>query len=296
MSSLPAFSERSLRFLRALKRNNRREWFHERRADYDTHLHAPMVAIVEQLAATSPGTLRSSSPCAKISMFRPWRDTRFSADKTPLKTHVAAVFPHRALGTDARRRPLLRGGAAARVDRRRALRARYRGAARGADAHRGAPSAADAAAGGAGVQEATRRDARRADDPHAARIRRRPPRRRRAAPQAVPGVAGGAGGVRHAAGLLQGAPRDVPGDGAVRPLPERTVDRRQAGRRRRSAAGRGRQSADASSARDASAPVRPRRLAWHRRRPARRARRRPRARPRRTAAAGSWPRPGCSAR
>ena len=31
-------------------------------------------------------------------MFRPYRDTRFSADKTPLKTHVAATFPDRTLG------------------------------------------------------------------------------------------------------------------------------------------------------------------------------------------------------
>jgi uncharacterized protein (TIGR02453 family) len=98
MSSLPAFSERSLRFLRALKRNNRREWFHERRADYDTHLHAPMVAIVEQLGRDFARHAPEFVAVAKISMFRPWRDTRFSADKTPLKTHVAAVFPHRALG------------------------------------------------------------------------------------------------------------------------------------------------------------------------------------------------------
>jgi uncharacterized protein (TIGR02453 family) len=34
----------------------------------------------------------------KHSLFRPWRDTRFSEDKAPLKTHVAAVFPNRMLG------------------------------------------------------------------------------------------------------------------------------------------------------------------------------------------------------
>jgi uncharacterized protein (TIGR02453 family) len=32
----------------------------------------------------------------KVSLFRPYRDTRFSADKTPIKTHVAARFPSRA--------------------------------------------------------------------------------------------------------------------------------------------------------------------------------------------------------
>jgi uncharacterized protein (TIGR02453 family) len=98
MASPPAFSDRSLRFLRALKRNNRREWFHERRAEYDAHLHAPMVAIVEQLARDFAAFAPEFVAAPKISMFRPWRDTRFSADKSPLKTHVAAVFPHRALG------------------------------------------------------------------------------------------------------------------------------------------------------------------------------------------------------
>jgi uncharacterized protein (TIGR02453 family) len=57
-----------------------------------------MVAIVEQLA----GDFRSFAPelvaDPKVSLFRPWRDTRFSEDKTPLKTNVAAVFPNRTLG------------------------------------------------------------------------------------------------------------------------------------------------------------------------------------------------------
>jgi uncharacterized protein (TIGR02453 family) len=94
----PAFSDRSLRFLRALKRNNRREWFHARRAEYDTHVHAPMVAVIEQLALDFTSVAPQFVAAPKVSMFRPWRDTRFSADKAPLKTHVAAVFPHRALG------------------------------------------------------------------------------------------------------------------------------------------------------------------------------------------------------
>ena len=94
----PAFTERTLRFLRTLKRNNRREWFHQRRADYDTHVHAPMVAIVEQLALDFAALAPQFVATPKVSMFRPWRDTRFSADKAPLKTNVAAVFPDRALG------------------------------------------------------------------------------------------------------------------------------------------------------------------------------------------------------
>ena len=96
--SAPAFTDRSLRFLRALARNNRPEWFHARRAEYDTHLHAPMVGIVEQLAHDFARLAPELAAGPKVSMFRPWRDTRFSADKKPLKTHIAAVFPHRELG------------------------------------------------------------------------------------------------------------------------------------------------------------------------------------------------------
>lgn len=94
----PGFTDRTLRFLRAIKRNNRREWFHERRAEYDTHVHAPMVAVIEALAADFARLAPEFVATPKLSMFRPWRDTRFSADKSPLKTHVAAVFPHRELG------------------------------------------------------------------------------------------------------------------------------------------------------------------------------------------------------
>jgi uncharacterized protein (TIGR02453 family) len=94
----PTFTARTVRFLRALKRNNRRDWFHLHRAEYDAHVHAPMVAAVEQLAVDFARLAPDFLASPKVSMFRPWRDTRFSADKTPLKTHVAAVFPHRALG------------------------------------------------------------------------------------------------------------------------------------------------------------------------------------------------------
>lgn len=92
------FTPKTLAFLRALKRNNRRDWFHAHRDDYDTHVHAPMAAIVERLAGDFARVAPDFVANPKISMFRPWRDTRFSADKAPLKTHVAAVFPHRALG------------------------------------------------------------------------------------------------------------------------------------------------------------------------------------------------------
>jgi uncharacterized protein (TIGR02453 family) len=92
------FTPKSLAFLRALKKNNDRAWFHDRRAEYEQHVRGPMVAIVDRLAHD----LRAFAPelvaDPKVSLFRPWRDTRFSEDKAPLKTNIAAVFPHRTLG------------------------------------------------------------------------------------------------------------------------------------------------------------------------------------------------------
>jgi len=94
ISSLP---RRSLAFLRALKRNNRREWFQPRKEQFDADVREPMLAIVERLA----DDLRSIAPeivvDPKTAMYRIYRDTRFSENKTPYKTHVAAVFPWRGL-------------------------------------------------------------------------------------------------------------------------------------------------------------------------------------------------------
>lgn len=94
----PSFSPKTLAFLRALKRNNDREWFHSHRDDYEAHCRGPMVAIVEQLASDFRSFAPDLLADPKVSMFRQWRDTRFSEDKTPLKTNIAAVFPNRTLG------------------------------------------------------------------------------------------------------------------------------------------------------------------------------------------------------
>jgi uncharacterized protein (TIGR02453 family) len=91
------FPAETLRFLRALKRNNRRDWFNAHRDDYEEYVRQPMTAIVERLAVD----LRTFAPelvaTPKVSMYRIYRDTRFSDDKKPYKTHIAAVFPTRGL-------------------------------------------------------------------------------------------------------------------------------------------------------------------------------------------------------
>ena len=96
-AAAPRFPPDAVRFLRSLKRHNDREWFRAHRDQFDRLLHAPMVAIIERLAIDLRQFLPELVASPRVSMYRIYRDTRFSADKTPLKTHVAAVFPFRGL-------------------------------------------------------------------------------------------------------------------------------------------------------------------------------------------------------
>jgi uncharacterized protein (TIGR02453 family) len=93
----PRFTKETLKFLRALKRNNDREWFKARRDEYETHVRAPMIAVIERLARDFQRVAPEIVASPKASLYRIYRDTRFSEDKTPLKTHAAAVFPWRGL-------------------------------------------------------------------------------------------------------------------------------------------------------------------------------------------------------
>jgi len=95
MPATAPFTPKALVFLRALKRNNRREWFHERRDEYEQLLRVPMMAVVERFGHEFRSFAPELMADPKKSVYRIWRDTRFSPDKRPLKTNVAAVFPHR---------------------------------------------------------------------------------------------------------------------------------------------------------------------------------------------------------
>jgi uncharacterized protein (TIGR02453 family) len=89
------FTRKTLAFLRALKRNNDREWFRARKDDYEEHVRTPMVALLQQLARDLPAFAPDLVSDPRVSLFRIYRDTRFSSDKRPLKTNVAAHFPSR---------------------------------------------------------------------------------------------------------------------------------------------------------------------------------------------------------
>lgn len=91
------FTPKTLAFLRALKRNNDREWFRARKDDYERHVRGPMVEAVGRLAQDLPRFAPELLADPKKSLFRVYRDTRFSEDKSPLKTNAAAVFLPRGM-------------------------------------------------------------------------------------------------------------------------------------------------------------------------------------------------------
>jgi len=91
----PGFSPDALAFLRALKRNNRREWFQPRKEKYEALIKAPMCELVECLNAEFAGFAPDYVTPPSKAVYRIYRDTRFSHDKTPYKTHISAIFPHR---------------------------------------------------------------------------------------------------------------------------------------------------------------------------------------------------------
>lgn len=93
----PRFTAESLRFLRALKRHNDREWFRARRDRYERDVRAPMIAVIERLAVDFKRFAPEIIASPKASLYRIYRDTRFSDDKSPLNTQISASFRWRDL-------------------------------------------------------------------------------------------------------------------------------------------------------------------------------------------------------
>jgi uncharacterized protein (TIGR02453 family) len=94
----PGFPKEGLQFLRALKRHNNREWFHKHKTIYESALKKPMEEFINTLSAEFDRFAPEMVATVKVSSYRIHRDTRFSKDKSPYKTHVAAVFPRKGLG------------------------------------------------------------------------------------------------------------------------------------------------------------------------------------------------------
>lgn len=97
MPSFPGFPSASLKFLAQLRRHNNRDWFEKNRPTYESALKEPMRELVTVLAGELSRFAPEVIADPAKSIYRIYRDVRFSADKSPYKTHIAAIFPVRGL-------------------------------------------------------------------------------------------------------------------------------------------------------------------------------------------------------
>src|ERR1700728_4196918 len=97
VAALPYLSPAALTFLRNLAKHNDREWFTPRKPQFEALLKEPMLAVVRKITDAMMEFAPDHVRPAEKSLFRIYRDTRFSNDKRPYKTHVAAWWSHTGL-------------------------------------------------------------------------------------------------------------------------------------------------------------------------------------------------------
>ena len=91
------------KFFKELKANNNREWFNDNKQRFRESVQEPLAEFVEAMAPRLKKVSKHFVADPKLnggSVFRIYKDVRFSKDKTPYKTHGAVQFRH-ALGKDA---------------------------------------------------------------------------------------------------------------------------------------------------------------------------------------------------
>ena len=84
-------------FLAELAENNNRDWFQANRERYENDVREPMIEFIADFAErleTISQHMVADPRRSGGSMFRIYRDTRFSRDKSPYKTNVGAHFRH----------------------------------------------------------------------------------------------------------------------------------------------------------------------------------------------------------
>ena len=89
------FTPATLRFFRELAKHNAKPWFEAHRAEYEREVRDPMRGLIEQMDVRLARFAPEITGDPKRSMFRIYRDVRFSKDKSPYKTHASCWFSHR---------------------------------------------------------------------------------------------------------------------------------------------------------------------------------------------------------
>jgi uncharacterized protein (TIGR02453 family) len=89
------FPKEGLEFLRKLKRNNNRPWFQAHKNQYEEFVRFPMQCLIASLAPRMTDIAPEMEFNPRKSIFRIYRDVRFSKNKAPYKTNIAASFEMR---------------------------------------------------------------------------------------------------------------------------------------------------------------------------------------------------------
>lgn len=87
----PGFSKRSFELLEQLQENNNRDWYQEHKAEIKQCLQQPFEAMLEAVSEKLKNAKRPMSG-NKQTIFRMYRDVRFSKDKRPYKEHVGGLL------------------------------------------------------------------------------------------------------------------------------------------------------------------------------------------------------------
>ena len=91
-SRFPGFPPEALQFFGSLARHNNRDWFQPRKELFEQQVKQPMRDLVEALNDGMKGFAPEYATDPAKAIYRIYRDTRFSKDKTPYKDHIAASF------------------------------------------------------------------------------------------------------------------------------------------------------------------------------------------------------------
>lgn len=83
---MASISKENLAFLQLLGKNNNRDWFHAHKSEYVQH-HENAIAFADSVLEKMNGHDNIETLSGKKSLFRIYRDVRFSKDKSPYKTH-----------------------------------------------------------------------------------------------------------------------------------------------------------------------------------------------------------------
>jgi len=86
------FPEEGIKLMQRLKRNNTRIWFQAHKAEHEEYVRFPMQCLIAGLRRDLGEEIPEIDFNPRGSIFRIYRDTRFSKDKTPYKTNIAASF------------------------------------------------------------------------------------------------------------------------------------------------------------------------------------------------------------